>query len=275
MSARRRTFSAPLTGRALLLLLGQLGCSPQYELLRTSDGDGAGGASSTSGNPSVGGAASVAGAEFGGNPARAGGDTGGTDSGGFTSGGTGFVSSGTSGFDGTSGNGGNGNGGNGNGGGGNALGQACTAHGECAFGAVCSDYRCQACPATPLDCVGPCEHGFQPRRLARNGCEMCECVPGSDCGGNADCPSNEICYAGSQCEDGCNDPLCCFGNRCSPAGCAASRPPLCLAFGCRNGESCLAACDATSCECDGAAWVCESTTGGAPVASCPQACAPP
>ena len=132
-----------------------------------------------------------------------------------------------------------------------------------------------ACPTEPVSCPGPCEHGFQPQLLGRNGCAVCECVPPSECTGSADCPSDQICYAGAQCEDACSDPTCCFGNHCSRPGCGSSRPPLCLAFGCSDGESCLAACDATSCECDGAVWTCESTTGGAPVASCPQVCAPP
>ena len=132
-----------------------------------------------------------------------------------------------------------------------------------------------ACPAAPLDCPGPCEHGFQPLLLARKGCAVCECIPPSECASSSDCPSDEVCYAGAQCQDGCSDPTCCFGNRCSKPGCGVGRPSLCLAFGCSDGGSCLAACDATSCECDGADWACENTTGGAPVASCPPACAPP
>ena len=99
--------------------------------------------------------------------------------------------------------------------------------------------------------------------------------PPSECTVDTECPMDEICYAGVQCQEGCSDPSCCIGNVCSMPGCGASRPPLCLAFGCSDGWACLATCDATRCECDGVSWVCESTTGGAPVASCPQACAPP
>jgi hypothetical protein len=220
MSARNCPFSARPASCALLLLLGQLGCSPKYELLRTFE-ESAGGSSASAGGPSgsqvVGGTMSLGATDSGGSAAASG-----SDSGGYTSGGTG-----------------------------------------------------QACPAAPASCTGPCAYGFQPLLLARNGCAICECVPPSECSSNADCQSGEICYAGAQCEDGCSEPSCCFGNHCSQPGCAGSRPPLCLAFGCSDGESCLAACDATSCECDGAGWACESTTGGAPVASCPQACAPP
>lgn len=198
MSAADSPFSARPARCVLLLLFGQLGCSPQYQLLQTVDEGGIGGnptvAGSSSGNEAVGGAMSLGGTDFGGTSVRGGGDSGGSDAGGFTSGGTGSV------------------GGSG---------------------------------------------------------------PASECSSNADCPSNETCYAGAQCEEGCSEPSCCFGNHCSQPGCGANRPPLCLAFGCSKGESCLAACDATSCECDGADWVCESTTRGAPVASCPQACAPP
>jgi len=142
-------------------------------------------------------------------------------------------------------------------------------------GGYTSGGEAQACAGAPASCPGPCDHGFQPLLLTRRGCAICECVPPSECRRNSDCQNGEICYAGAQCEDGCTEPSCCFGNRCSPPGCAGTRPALCLAFGCSDGESCLAACDATSCECDGAGWVCENTTGGAPVASCPQACAPP
>jgi len=257
MTARDCPFSAPLASCARLLLLALLGCSPQYELLQTSEDGGLAGsaavAGGSSGSQAVGGAMGLGSTDLGGTTAVAGSDSGGIDSGGFTSGGSGYVG----------------------GGGGNGLGEACSSHGQCGLGTVCSNYRCQACPAPPANCPGPCQHGFQPLLLTRNGCAICECVPNSDCADSADCENDETCYAGAQCEDGCSEASCCFGNRCSRPGCASSRPPLCLAFGCSDGESCLAACDATSCECDGAGWVCESTTGGAPVASCPQACAPP
>jgi hypothetical protein len=257
MSARDCPFSARLASCALLFVLGQAGCSPKYELLRTLDQGGAGqsfaSAGSASGNPAVGGATGLGPNDFGGTSASAAG----SDSGGYTSAGTSYGGVG------------------GYGGGGSGLGEACTIHGQCAFGSLCGDYRCQVCPAAPANCPGPCANGFQPLLLARNGCAVCECVPPSECSSNGDCPGDETCYAGAQCADGCSDPTCCFGNHCSRPGCGSARPSLCLAFGCSDGESCLAACEATSCECDGASWACQSTTGGAPVASCPQACAPP
>jgi hypothetical protein len=224
MPARDCPFSARPASYALLFLLGQLGCSPKYELLRTLEESGGG---SAAGNPSVtAGTTSLGGTDFGGSSASSG-----SDAGGFTSAGTGYAGGGGCGS-----------------GGGNGLGEACTT---------------------------PCANGFQPLRLVRNGCAICECVPPSECSSNADCQNGDICYAGAQCEEGCSDATCCFGNQCSRPGCGGDLPTLCLAFGCSNGDSCLAACDATSCECDGVGWVCESTTGGAPVASCPQACAPP
>ena len=256
MSAHACPFPAPRATWALLSLLAPLGCSPKYELLRTSlEGtEVAGGATSTgsaSGAPGVDGTRSPGATGVGGSSA-----SGGDYSGGYTSGGTGYAGGGSGGY------------------GGYGLGEACSLSGQCAFGTLCSDYRCQACPAAPADCLGPCEHGFQPLLLTRNGCAICECVPPSECRSDADCQNGETCYGGAQCEDACSGPACCFGNRCSRPGCEGSRPNLCLAFGCSSGESCLAACDATSCECDGAGWVCENTTGGTPVASCPQACSP-
>ena len=265
MSARKRLFSARPISCALLLLLGQLGCSPKYELLRTLGESEAGASFSAAGGQAVGGTIGVGATDAGGSTAASRSGSGGSDSGGYSSGGTGYGGGGSGGYvshGGVSSAGGNG------------LGEACTTHGQCAFGTVCGDYSCQACPAEPASCPGPCAYGFQPLLIVRNGCGLCECVPPSQCTGNADCQNGETCYAGTQCQDGCSDPTCCFGNHCSQPGCEGTRPPLCLAFGCSNGGSCLAACDATSCACDGAGWICENTTGGAPVASCPQACAP-
>jgi hypothetical protein len=243
MSARHCPFSVPQVSGALVLLLAQLGCSPQYELLRTVEEGGAGG---NLGGAQPGGT-SAGGVGLGGTPSGGGRDWGDTDSGGADSGGadSGGTDSGTSGGYASGGTGYVGGGGNG------------------------------GCPVAPANCAGPCQHGLQPRLMSRSGCAVCECVPPSECSSSADCQNDEACYAGAQCEDGCSDPACCFGNRCSKPGCGVSRPPFCLAFGCSDGELCQAACDATSCECDGADWTCENTTGGAPVASCPQACVPP
>jgi hypothetical protein len=223
-----------------VLLLAPLGCSPQYELLRTMEEGGAGGSpgGAASGSQSLG--MSAGGADFGGTSSDGGRDSGGTASGGTESGSSGGYASGGTGYVVGGGSGGSG-----------------------------------GCPVAPASCPGPCQHGFQSRLMSRNGCAVCECVPSSDCSSSADCQNDEVCYAGAQCEDGCTDPACCFGNRCSQPGCGVGRPPSCLAFGCSDGELCLAACDATSCECDGTGWTCENTTGGAPVASCPQACVPP
>lgn len=242
MSARNCPFSAPRASGVLVLLFAPLGCSPQYELLRTVEEGGTGGnlGGAASGAQSSG--MSAGGAEFGGTSSDGGRDSGGADSGGTASGGADSGSSGGYASGGTGYLAGGSNGG---------------------------------CPVAPTSCPGPCQHGFQARLMSRHGCALCECVPPSECNSSADCRNDETCYAGVQCEDGCSDPACCFGNRCSKPGCGVSRPPFCLAFGCSDGELCLAACDATSCECDGADFSCENTTGGAKVASCPQACVPP
>ena len=205
-------FSSTWAWAARFVLLGQLGCSPQYALLETVNDSGDGGSAAAavggaSGNPAVGGT-TAGGAEYGG-----------TGSGGFSAGDAG-------------------------------------------------------CGGAATSCTGPCAHGFQPVSVARKGCAVCECAPPSECSSNADCQNGEVCYAGQHCADGCSDPSCCFGNQCSPVGCAPNANN-CLELGCASGGECLAACDSTSCECDGARWICANTTGGAPVASCPQACTPP
>jgi hypothetical protein len=123
-------------------------------------------------------------------------------------------------------------------------------------------------------CSAACTRGFLLTSSERNGCTTCECAPPSECERDADCAAGEVCYAGRHCADGCREPSCCFGNQCSPAGCQASTSS-CLLFGCAGGGECFAACDETRCECDGASWLCQSTTGGDEAASCPQACAPP
>jgi len=204
-------FSGTWWWAARLVVLGPLGCSPEYALLETvSDSGDAGSAAvavGTGGNPAVGGAA-AGGTEYGG-----------TGSGGLAGGSAG-------------------------------------------------------CGGAPTACPGPCTHGFQPVLLARNGCPVCECAPPSECSSSADCQNGEVCYAGRHCREGCSEPSCCFGNQCSPAGCSPNANS-CLEQGCVGGAECLAACDATSCECDGSSWICANTTGGAPIASCPQACSVP
>jgi hypothetical protein len=233
-------------GAGLLVLLG-LGCSPEYALLETVGGASSGGGPSADG---------VAGSPVAGTSAM-----GGT---GTAAGGTGTAVGGTASSAGTSVGGGSAG----------ATSTPCAMHGECAVGTLCRDNRCLECAQLADTCADPCDHGFRRFHVIRNGCDTCECVPPSECTISTDCANGEVCYAGTHCADGCNDPTCCSGNQCSPAGCGAA-PAACLAFGCSAGGQCLAACEATTCECDGVSWICGSTTGGTAVASCPQACASP
>ncbi|HEX2874092.1 MAG TPA: hypothetical protein VHP33_22710 [Polyangiaceae bacterium] len=102
MSARECPFSARGAGCAALLLLGQLGCSPRYELLRSLDEDGAGGSLAVSGGTGstgddVGGSVGTGGNELG---------VGGTGSVGTGGNELGFGGTGSVGSGGTSGSGG-------------------------------------------------------------------------------------------------------------------------------------------------------------------------
>jgi hypothetical protein len=252
---------------ALASALAALACSPEYQLLETLE------VSQTAGQ-GVG--ASGVGASGVGASGGAGPSGGVSPSGGASDETGGHEAGGTTGVGGSAGEaiGGEASAGAPVGGSGGALAGACTTHGDCAPGSRCSGYRCVDCAELSGQCAITCEHGFELVTLERNGCSSCECAPRSACSSNADCDGGETCYAGAQCAEGCADPSCCFGNRCGPTGCGPL-PDVCLAFGCANGDECLAACDRTSCDCDGVSWICQSTTGGAPVASCPQACAPP
>jgi hypothetical protein len=218
------------------------GCSPQYELLRRSPEAEAGGSAAggtDSGGATLGGGTSAAGASSGEVPGAGGAEPMGTA--------------------------------------GESAGGACGSHLDCDAGTVCSASQCVACPAVPATCAGPCDHGFQPQLAAHNDCVVCECAPSSECTSNTDCPAGEECYLGAQCQAGCAEPACCTGNQCSPAGCAGAPIPHCLAAGCAGGALCLAACNAVSCECDGASWKCAESpsAGGALGDSCPQACVSP
>jgi hypothetical protein len=274
-------FSAP-RWVALLLVLEQLGCSPEYSLLETEKLGGGSGSGGLSGDGAAGSGTGGVSDSMGGTGAgglTSGGGAGGTGFGGVQSvGGSGGTNSGGANSAGTSSGGIEAGGGVGNAGGfgGSSAGSggSCTAHEQCGVERWCSGQTCMSCPAAPASCDGPCAHGFQPVSVNRNGCTVCECAPPSECTTNADCQNDEICYAGQHCRDGCAEPSCCFGNQCAAAGCGAP-PGSCLEFGCRGGTECLAACDATSCECNGGTWSCASVTGGAPVASCPQACSVP
>ncbi len=252
MRTTKRSKNAVRLATAGALLLLSLGCSPEYELLSSRDAErgetaGAGGA----GGSGAGGALAGGGGE--------------SASGGST-GGTGFSESGSN-------QGGVGLSGTGQGG---TAQSACASHGTCGFGMVCSASQCTSCPVGPAACPA-CDHGFQSIRMSRNGCSICECVPTSACTRDIDCPQGEACYAGAQCQDGCTEPACCFGNRCSLPGCYGKPIPHCLVAGCAGGAVCLAACQAVTCACDGVAWQCAESpsSGGAPSGTCPQACAAP
>lgn len=243
--------------RCLVVLL--LSCSPEYELLRGPSSGGAAGDGAAGGEEGFGGSVDTGGTDFGG-----------TGVGGTAIGGTGFggVDAGGSGAAGGSALGGTGFG---------AGGATCTSHLDCSAGTVCSSSQCVTCPEAPTSCAGPCDHGFEPLLGTYNGCTVCECAPVNACSSKADCALGQECYPGAQCEPGCSEPGCCRGNYCGAPGCAGSPIPHCLVAGCPGGAVCLAACDAVTCECDGTTWQCAQSpsTGGAPSATCPQACVSP
>lgn len=240
-----------------------LACSPEYEVLRSPSGQQAGsGSEGAVGGTGTGGSftGGLGGAGGTGTAPIVGGEP--SEGGESSEGGIGGVAGTATGGTGVAGEGTGGN---------------CASHLDCGAGTVCSASQCVACPDTPNACSGPCDHGFQPVLADHNGCALCECAPASECTSNAGCPAGEQCYPGAQCEPGCNEPSCCAGNRCSGVGCAGSPIPHCLAAGCAGGAVCLAACNAVTCECVGAAWQCAESPGaaGAPSGSCPQACVSP
>jgi hypothetical protein len=141
----------------------------------------------------------------------------------------------------------------------------------CEEGGVCSE-----CSGGTPSCPDTCPDNFFALSIERNGCPVCECAPLSQCVQDSDCQPWEICYAGSQCEDGCTEPWCCFGNQCSQPNCA---PGIgignCAAFGCHAGDTCLSACEEVVCDCNGADWDCAGTSGGETVVDCAWACTSP
>jgi hypothetical protein len=256
------TFAAAWKRRLpMLALLAQLQCGSTQQLLTSGSGSAssaAGSAGALAGGFAIGGSAGTVQPVGGssGNALPIGGAT--------TVGGTTSAGEGTGGPEGGSSSGGE------------AAG-VCSEHANCPASYRCSDYQCVACEPTPPECTSVCANGFSPQVLSRNGCQVCECVPPSECTMDGDCAGTELCYAGAQCEEGCTTPDCCFGNQCSPAGCAGSAAPSCLVVGCQGGGECLAACDRVSCECNGQAWDCaESAAAGAPsIDQCPQVCGAP
>jgi hypothetical protein len=280
MSARKRGRSWWQAGLGLALLGGLLRCAPAYDVLASATGGAGGdlsgsGGTGTAGTGVFGGTSAVGGRSAGGAAGGscsgngcAGTDYGGSESGGVESGGAGFGGYGSAGIAGSSPGGGSG--------GSAAIGASCVAHQSCAGTAICRSGFCEACPEPPTSCQGPCGDGFEAVAITRNGCQICECAPTSECTSNSDCQNDERCYPGAQCEDGCSEPACCRGNRCSAPGCTPAVPPHCLAAGCAGGGTCLAACESVECECDAGSWNCAGSVSGAGApGSCAQACVPP
>jgi hypothetical protein len=136
------------------------------------------------------------------------------------------------------------------------IGGACAGHESCPPGAICQGGICAPCPGEP-SCPAACPFAFSPILVDRNGCAICECAPRSECRSDADCHPAQICYAGVQCEDGCSEPECCFGNLCSAPGCPpAELGASCAVAGCHAGGQCLSNCARAACECRGGSWDC-------------------
>jgi hypothetical protein len=144
----------------------------------------------------------------------------------------------------------------------------CNANADCALGSLCIDGTCVGCGTkTTGKCADTCGWDFQTHVLKRNGCAVCECAPPNQCTSDTDCPTGQTCYAGAQCNDGCNDPACCFGNICAAPGCKGSPVDQCPLIGCPSGN-CVADCNTKpTCTCSGSPpdWNC---SGGCQKSGC-------
>jgi hypothetical protein len=134
----------------------------------------------------------------------------------------------------------------------------CKRHADCPAGSVCEKNVCVGCEsASASKCPGTCPWSFKQQALKQNGCALCECAPTSTCVSDADCGTGLHCYRGQQCQDGCSDLGCCFGNFCGLPGCEDPPALGCDVVGCASGTcSGDVACGPSVCKCDGKAFVC-------------------
>lgn len=232
---------------AAVSAFGALRCSPEHTVLWEGGASSAGGSGSPDAGLPVGGAGGGAGTSH---AVGAGGSIVGT-------GGTGIATGGSS-LGGTTGT------------------SSCAVHADCPYESLCTRGGCAPCADVSCDGV-VCPFAFVPTLVGRNGCVICECVPPSECTHDDDCQLWEICYPGAQCQEGCTEPTCCFGNRCGQPGCPSLVEVSCVVAGCYDGGKCLSECEHVECECNGASWQCSSPGGGGTTASasCAWACTAP
>jgi hypothetical protein len=89
----------------------------------------------------------------------------------------------------------------------------CQLHGDCPVGTWCDHSVCSPCSKDPaLDCE-PCAPPDVASFALVNECEVCQCLPPSECVDDDTCAPG-ICIAGPLCQDGCPDLQCCYGNTC-------------------------------------------------------------
>jgi hypothetical protein len=120
---------------------------------------------------------------------------------------------------------------------------------ECAFGEICRQGQCSACPEMP-----PCPMEWQ--TINRNGCAFC--VPPSACATGMECAPGETCYPGAACLPGCErDPSCCFGSLCAPLDCPPPENLDCSVIGCPEMYACVFEPPVRFCKCEPMiGWLC-------------------
>jgi hypothetical protein len=126
----------------------------------------------------------------------------------------------------------------------------CIEDADCGPARLCLDGACGACPV--LDDCPAAEAGLV--RLQRNGCELCEAAPSSECNSDADCATGR-CYRGAACTEGCDRPDCC-ANACAPVGCVEPAPLGCMAACPPSARSPL--CRTSRCTCSDGRWRCDA-----------------
>ena len=132
----------------------------------------------------------------------------------------------------------------------------CDSHSACPHGFLCLGGQCVTCEMASSACDRECGLGFTTEPFFRNGCAVCECVPPTECFEDDDCPPEQKCYEGVHCEDDCEGPWCCRGNRCAEPGCDSLITLGCAVAGCAGGLDCVADCPPTQCECIADDWIC-------------------
>jgi len=138
---------------------------------------------------------------------------------------------------------------------------ACIDDTDCGPARLCIAGACGACPVVS-DCTVP-ESGLE--LLTRNGCEVCQVAPPTECRSDADCAVG-TCRRGAICAKGC-DRLDCCANVCSSGDCAEPVPYGCLAE-CIDPPAFLPECRTVSCSCVNNRWRCAVVTTDVVLGSC-------